>query len=309
MHRIDGPGATVDNNRFTEGDPVGGVQATLVTDDWLNAVQEELMSILAAAGVAPVKGASNQVLSSLRTLNASIVGTSRNSKMNVSADSATAIFTADQLAVCSSLTGATYKIGSFNKTINIATVGAGGMDVGTAPVNGWVAIYAIYNPITGVSALLAVNATSAVAPEVCAGVLPSGYTASALVSVWGKSTAAGLLKVATQVERSVGFAPVTVVNLSAGQPSFTSINISNAVPPNAKEVAGTLNGASNTSVAITMQITPDGVIDIQQITQSNSIQSIGAFRGLKLSTRQVVYYRLTGATGPTYLINISQYAF
>lgn len=67
MHRIDGPGATVDN-RFTDGDPVGGVQATMVTDDWANDVQEELMSILAAGGVTPVKGTQNQVLSALTTM-------------------------------------------------------------------------------------------------------------------------------------------------------------------------------------------------------------------------------------------------
>lgn len=55
MHRIDGPGATVDN-KFTEGDPVGGVQATVVTDVWLNDVQENIMAVLAAAGVTPTKG-------------------------------------------------------------------------------------------------------------------------------------------------------------------------------------------------------------------------------------------------------------
>lgn len=67
MHRIDGPGATVDN-RFTDGDPVGGVQATMVTDDWANDVQEELMSILTAGGVAPVKGTQDQVLKALAVL-------------------------------------------------------------------------------------------------------------------------------------------------------------------------------------------------------------------------------------------------
>lgn len=67
MHRIDGPGATVDN-RFTDGDPVGGVQATMVTDDWANDVQEELMSVLAAAGIAPVKGTQDQVLKAIRKL-------------------------------------------------------------------------------------------------------------------------------------------------------------------------------------------------------------------------------------------------
>jgi hypothetical protein len=67
MHRIDGPGATVDN-KFTEGDPVGSIPATVVTDDWLNAIQEELMSILAAAGVAPVKAKQDQLLESLGVL-------------------------------------------------------------------------------------------------------------------------------------------------------------------------------------------------------------------------------------------------
>lgn len=67
MYRIDGPGATVDN-KFTEGDPVAGIQATVVTDDFLNDVQEELMSVLTAAGVAPVKGTQDQVFKSLAKL-------------------------------------------------------------------------------------------------------------------------------------------------------------------------------------------------------------------------------------------------
>ncbi|CAI8805070.1 putative Tail fiber protein [Pseudomonas sp. IT-P74] len=68
MHRIDGPGAT-GTNKFTDGDPVGGVQATVVTDDWLNDVQEELMSILTAAAITPVKGTQNQILTAIRRIN------------------------------------------------------------------------------------------------------------------------------------------------------------------------------------------------------------------------------------------------
>lgn len=65
MHRIDGPGATVDN-KFTEGNPATAVPATDVTGDWLNDVQEELLSVLVAAGIAPVKGTQNQILLALR---------------------------------------------------------------------------------------------------------------------------------------------------------------------------------------------------------------------------------------------------
>lgn len=64
MHRIDGPGATVDK-KFTEGDPAGGVQATVVTDDWLNDVQENIMKVLSAAGVTPVKGRDQDLLDAL----------------------------------------------------------------------------------------------------------------------------------------------------------------------------------------------------------------------------------------------------
>lgn len=52
MHRIDGPGATSPGNQFTEGDPVSAVPATVVTADWLNAVQEEISGVIEGASIA-----------------------------------------------------------------------------------------------------------------------------------------------------------------------------------------------------------------------------------------------------------------
>lgn len=49
MHRIDGAGATADN-KFTEGDAATGVAATVVTDDWLNSVQEEIAHVITQTG-------------------------------------------------------------------------------------------------------------------------------------------------------------------------------------------------------------------------------------------------------------------
>lgn len=49
MFRIDSSGATEDN-KFTEGDPATGARATVVTDEWLNAVQEELANSIEADG-------------------------------------------------------------------------------------------------------------------------------------------------------------------------------------------------------------------------------------------------------------------
>lgn len=51
MRRIAGPGATQDN-RFTEGNAASGLQPTMVTADWCNDVQEEIVSVIAGAGIA-----------------------------------------------------------------------------------------------------------------------------------------------------------------------------------------------------------------------------------------------------------------
>ena len=50
MFRIDGPGATNDN-KFTEGDPANGARATVVTEQWLNAVQEEIANAIEGEGL------------------------------------------------------------------------------------------------------------------------------------------------------------------------------------------------------------------------------------------------------------------
>ncbi len=71
MHRIDGSGATA-NNRFTDGDPVAGIPATMVTDDFMNDVQEEIMSVLTDRGIAPVKGTQNQLLTAIKALVANL---------------------------------------------------------------------------------------------------------------------------------------------------------------------------------------------------------------------------------------------
>lgn len=64
---------------FTNGSALGGIPATIVDQDWLNGVQEELISILTAAGVTPTKTSVNQVLTSLQALfgtaNRSVSGT------------------------------------------------------------------------------------------------------------------------------------------------------------------------------------------------------------------------------------------
>lgn len=60
MHRIDHETATSDH-KFTEGNPTIPVPATVVTDDWLNAVQEELVAAITGAGLELEKSDNTQL--------------------------------------------------------------------------------------------------------------------------------------------------------------------------------------------------------------------------------------------------------
>lgn len=67
MHRIDVPSATPDH-KFTEGSPTGGIPATVVSDSWLNDVQENIARAIENAGITLVKGDYEQLTSAIRLL-------------------------------------------------------------------------------------------------------------------------------------------------------------------------------------------------------------------------------------------------
>ncbi|MCA7086039.1 phage tail protein [Cupriavidus sp. DB3] len=189
-----------------------------------------------------------------------VVGMMRNGRMSVATASASATFTADEIIVASALGGETYRLANFSETINLATTGAGGMDTGTAPANGYVALYAIHNPTTGDTALLARNATAAVQPEVYGGMnMPAGYTASALVSVW-PTNGSGQFDVGVQQGRRISRSSATVLSQTTSTTSSIAVELSiaSAVPPNATGVGGTLycHFNSSTGSAPTLSVSP-----------------------------------------------------
>lgn len=68
------PAAAGTPGYFTNGDPLTGTPATTVSADFLNMIQEELMSILASAGISPAKDNHGQVLEALQNLFAPLQG-------------------------------------------------------------------------------------------------------------------------------------------------------------------------------------------------------------------------------------------
>ncbi|MCY4753244.1 tail fiber protein [Pelomonas aquatica] len=65
MHRIDGP-AAAPGGHFTDGDPNTGVPATIVSQAWAEAVQEELAGVIEATGAALAKPNNTQLLAAIK---------------------------------------------------------------------------------------------------------------------------------------------------------------------------------------------------------------------------------------------------
>ncbi|MFA3777890.1 hypothetical protein Q2T71_04610 [Yersinia sp. 1652 StPb PI] len=242
-----------------------------------------------------------------------VVGTSRNAKMSVTAASATATFTADELIVQTALGGLQYKLSSFNKTINLANTGVGGMDTGTAPATGFVTLYAIYNPTTQVSALLAVNATSVLAPEVYGGAnMPSGYTASALVSVW--RTASSQFTVGYQLDRSISFPRITVLTTTTGTTPLLPINMPNYLPINAKycSVDGALGTSTNGVVGMGFSSSLSGIAwRASAMTTTAGYGSTYTAMNIPVITAQTIYYSANATLGTltNFASSLVDYAF
>ncbi|MCA7902847.1 hypothetical protein LGM39_26100 [Burkholderia cepacia] len=241
-----------------------------------------------------------------------VIGSVRNLSMSVATASTSATLTADEIIVASALGGTAYKLANFSKSINLATTGAGGMDTGSAPASGFVAIYAIYNPTTGASALLARNATSAVQPNVyVGGNMPAGYTASALVSVW-PTNGSGQLAAGYQSDRVFCGANLVVLSTSSTQASPIALSIVSAVPPNARFATGSCAVSSNSSTTNVSLIAYANAAGSGAQGANSSLAASGGvssiFKSVPLSQAQTIFYTSANVAGtPTFTLSISGY--
>ena len=238
-----------------------------------------------------------------------IVGQSRNAAMRITVASSTATWTADELVVETAIGGTQYRLNNLSLSINFATTGAGGMDTGAAPASGFVAIYAIYNPTTKTTAALAVNVTSAKAPEVYGGSnMPAGYTASALIAVCGTNSSGQLLP-GLLTDRTWMTPRTIVLNVTVQNSSWTSMTLAAMVPLNAKRVMGDLAGATN-SGNITMGGSGDSTNAIGASWPTYYLIGQCPF-DVELSSPQTMYYLNTMSSGSiiSFQVFIKGYVF
>lgn len=239
---------------------------------------------------------------------AGVVANARNVKMYITSASATGTLTADEIVVETALGGTRYCLPSFNKTINLATTGAGGMDTGLAPVSGYVAIYAIWNPATATAALLATNAATLQGNVYGGGNLPSGYTASALVGVW-PTNASRLFVIGLLRERRFSFPNIALISTGAVV-GPTVLSITGAVPANAIRVGGVLSSQSSAASNNGVTVAADTNLLGSQVC--NGGVAAGAANTcawyVDIATAQQIAYQTANSAGsPTFLINASSY--
>ena len=235
-------------------------------------------------------------------VNGPVIGSMRNGRMALTAPSASGTFTADEIIVANTLGGIPYKLSSFSRTLNLATVGAGGMDTGAAPVSGYVGIYAIYNPTTKVSALLSVNATAALVGNVYGGAnMPAGFTSSALIGVW-PTTSGGLMVSGTQLDRQMFIVTALALNTTTAQSTATALSIAAVVPLNAKTCHGTIQITGSSTPTNLYAYVGGSALNVgsSSFAITNSAANGGlnsAFPDVPLTTPQTLYYADTSSSG------------
>lgn len=226
-------------------------------------------------------------------------GKSVNLKIAVPFSSLTATVIADSVVVETAIGGLTTTLYNINATTNLSVTGVSGMDTGTVPTFGFVALYLIYNPSTNTIATLAQNVSSSSAGSVYGGAnMPSGFTYSALVSVWPiQSSKFG---VGNQNNSDISIPATLAVSTATSQASYTPIGISGTVPKNAKTISGTISITASSSGNLNAHLSGDynGTGDFY-LSENPSTQSTESFRGLPLITQQTAFYIATASTGLT----------
>jgi microcystin-dependent protein len=243
------------------------------------------------------------------SLNGPIAGDIRNARVSIPVAASTATFTASEM-VLGDVNGKRVVISNFNQSINLSASvkGLGAMDVGAAPVNGFVAMYALYNPASRSTGIIAVNTTAAIAPKLLAGVAPDGYTFSALLSILPTNVSAQFA-VVEQVDRQV-FYGTQVLSTTVPVLTLTGLSISAAVPLNAKSVSGNFQGtvsASGYSMALAGSA---AAIGLQTFIVNFSGAGGGSFLDVPLLSAQTLFYRLSSAgTFSAFAITTNSYRF
>lgn len=243
-----------------------------------------------------------------------VIGYGRNVNSVLVNQGPTIPLTADEIILQDALGGVPYKFKNVSLANNISTVGViNGFDTGTAPANGFAAVYWMYNPTTGVLGTLSTNATSVKAPEIYSGgAAPSGFTVSALAAVLPLGTVNFTYAPFALTDRKVDFLIATILSGS----SFIGVataRTSTAIPLNARYVGGANNVGSTATSVIQQNLGPasTAALGLQvNITTVQAGTTLGIPFRCAISTPQTIYQTTVNSAGtPSFSISINSYEF
>ncbi len=238
------------------------------------------------------------------------VGDSRNLTATLTSAGTSLTYTADNVIVKTSLGGITYCIANLNATIVSTAAGAGGISSSsTMPASGYLAIYAIYNPTTQASTVVGVNATSTIAPEICAATMPAGYTASALIGVW-PTNSSSQFSPGYQTGRALNIPQLTALSASSSSGSYVAVSIAGAVPMNAKSCYGYGQAGLTTAALVQWAVAASSTgIGWQSSENGTANTSGGGNFHVPILTAQTVYWWATSSNLSYFYLTISGYSF
>lgn len=290
---INGLGAKNITRNGTSGIVPGDIRSGSVVTVTYDGTQFQITGIVGASGV---------------------IGYGRNVNSVLVNQGPTIPLTADEIILQDALGGVPYKFKNVSLSNNISTGGViNGFDTGTAPANGFAAVYWMYNPTTGVLGTLSTNATSVKAPEIYAGgAAPSGFTVSALAAVLPLGTVNATYAPFVLTDRKVDFLITTILSSS----SFIGVGTartSTAIPLNARFVGGANNVGSTATSVIQQNLGPasTAALGLQvNITTVQAGTTLGIPFKCAISTPQTIYQTTANSAGtPSFSISINTYEF
>jgi hypothetical protein len=154
------------------------------------------------------------------------------------------------LAILGNSSGGNVRHSSISLTLNATTTGANGLDTGALANSTWYYVYLISNGTTVASLL----STSSTAPS-----LPGGYTFSQLIGAWRTDGSANFLRLWQKGDTTIyrvtaatntANLPILITGISGNvnTPTWTSLSVSNFVPPTAPRMLGSLRCGTGTAI-------------------------------------------------------------
>lgn len=189
---------------------------------------------------------------------------------------------------------------SFSQTVDITVSGAGGLDTGSEANSTWYYIWAISKADDTKSVILSLSAT---APT-----MPTDYIFKGLIGAIYNNSSGNFISI-SQIDRDVMTVETRLIN-DGRATSYTAVDCSNYMPPNARKYHGSLGIRDVSASAASMEFaaTSAGLGEVARLIRYSGTSGEWAPVRMPVVETQTVYYR-SGASDQGSYVDISGWGF